>query len=111
MRVLTPEEITTLGKKRQNAQRLLKKEIRFMRAAQHIYDKAIVQYHYALKHYNKLDLYYAECTKLTICKPKIERKSRTKSKPFDPMPAKLRALLAKLPAAAVEKIIKTYEEK
>ena len=103
-------ELDRLTIRRRTAQRLLTKEIRFMKAARCIFERASIAYGKALTGYNKLDLAYAEQTKLTLCKAKKSRKTRqTKAKSFNPIPAKLRSLLKNLPEEAVARIIEEYD--
>lgn len=110
------EAVQTLAEKRRESQRLLVKATRYMKVAQRVHDHAAVEYQAALKRYNKLDLLYAEETKLKICKAhKVKRPTDYSdidrpSRPYNPMPAKLRALLKSLPVETVEEILKTYKK-
>jgi len=76
-----------IASRRRIAQNEFKKSIRFLKAMQIIYDKAIARYDSTKKTYMKLDLQYANLTKVTICPSrakdpitteKIVRKTSTK---------------------------------
>ena len=100
-----------LAVRRRIAQNTLKKEIRFMKAAQIIHDRASVKYRSALSAYNKLDLAYAMKHKFTICKAKKAKSTRVRKVQKNIMSKKLRGLLNGLPPEAVTRIITAYEDK
>lgn len=67
-----------LSSRRRISQNEFRKSIRFLKAIQLIYDRAIAKYDSTKKTYLKLDLQYANLTKVTLCPSKAKDKVVTK---------------------------------
>lgn len=70
--------IAEIASRRRISQNEFRKSIRFLKAIQLIYDRAIAKYDSTKKTYLKLDLQYANLTKVTICPSKAKDKVVTK---------------------------------
>jgi len=64
--------IAEISARRRISQNEFRKSIRFLKAVQFIYDKAVAKYDFTKKAYSKLDLQYANLTKVTICPSKAK---------------------------------------
>ena len=87
---------------RRISQKELIKSIRFLKAMQCIYDKAIAKYDFALKTYQKLDLKYANLTKVTLCPSKAKGVKKVR-KTIDKK-IKTKKILAKIDVMSLDEL-------
>ena len=117
MTITEPYSIAELSARRRIAQSNLRHETIVMRLFQTAYDRIKRKYHNAVQEYQKIDLEYANRTKLSIMPKKTKSnnprkvKAKTKKSKYDLLPAKTRKLLSQLNQEELQKIINELENK
>jgi len=78
MTIISSYTLSEISARRRISQNEFRKSIRFLKAIQSIYDTAVSKYDSCKKEYSRLDLQYANLTKVTICPSKAKDKVVTK---------------------------------
>ena len=106
------EKIEKIRMARSIISKKLAKQQRRMRIHQRIYDSVRTEYDKVKRQYQRIDLMYAEHTKLTICKAKTKyNKPKQTAESTKPgvIPDKVKKALSNLPPEVLEKVIANYE--